>query len=166
MYQINDYVVAGSMGICKINEICIPDFAKDEQLCYVLQPVGNQVDVIYVSVNNNKLQMRKIISKAEAKGYIVNFPNIEPICYENDKVREAAYKNTLRSGDCMQRIQMTKGLYLKKQERIEKGKKLSQTDEKNFRQAEQLLMEELALALEIPLERVMTYIEEQIEVMN
>lgn len=163
MYQINDYVVAGSMGICKVNAICVPDFSKDDQLCYVLQPVESQGDVIYVSIDKNKLQMRKIISKLEAEDYIGNLSSIEPVWYDNDKTREAAYKEALKSGNCMQWIQMTKGLYLKKQERNEKGKKLSQTDEKNFRQAERLLMGELALALEIPLEQVMTYIEEQME---
>ena len=42
MYQINDLVMYGSIGVCKVTDITKPDFAgsDEEKLYYVLEPVS------------------------------------------------------------------------------------------------------------------------------
>lgn len=164
MYEINEYVVIANIGICKIIDICSPDFAQEEVLYYKIQPLNNPNDTIYVPINNDKVLMRKIISKQEVNDFIMQMPSIEPVWFENEKDMEFSYKEAMKSNDCYEWIKMIKGLYMKKQERIKQGKKPSQTSEKRFNKAQDTLMKEFAIALDIPIEEALSYIENKIEV--
>lgn len=163
MYEVNDYIVVGNIGICKVTDICSPDFAKKGEVYYKVQPLNNPSDTIYIPIHNEKVLMRRVISKEEVNEFIMQMPTIEPVWFDNEKEMELSFKEALKSNDCYEWIKMVKGLYMKKQERIKQGKKPSQTNEKRFNKAQDMLMKEFAIALEIPVEETLNYIENKLE---
>ena len=66
---------------------------------------------------------------------------------ENERERESCYKEILRSCNCRELIRILKTLYLRKQSRIENGKKITAVDERYFHLAEEQLYGELSFVL-------------------
>jgi CarD family transcriptional regulator len=63
MFEINDYVVYGSMGVYRIIDITKEQYNGNEAEYYVLQPVYNDNMTIKTPVNNPNALMRPIITK-------------------------------------------------------------------------------------------------------
>ncbi|MCD8083479.1 MAG: CarD family transcriptional regulator, partial [Clostridiales bacterium] len=80
-----------------------------------------------------------------------------------EKMREERYRECLKTCDPRDWIKIIKTLYLRRLERTAQGKKITSTDEKYLHMAEDYLYSELQIPLEIPKEKMETYITEQIE---
>lgn len=85
---------------------------------------------------------------------------------QEEKSREQMYKEAIRTYDCDTLVEIIKTLYLRKQSRIQDGKKVLSSDEQYLRKAEELLYSEMSLALSIPKEKVAQYITEAVEKQN
>ena len=72
------------------------------------------------------------------------------------------YKEAIRTYDCQSLVRIIKTLYLRKQDRVQQGKKVLSSDEYYLKKAEELLYGEMSLALSIPKERVESYIFDEI----
>ena len=72
------------------------------------------------------------------------------------------YKEAVRSGDCRELVRIIKTIYLHKKERVDEGKKVAAVDERYFHQAEELLYEELAYALNMEVDQIGDYIASKI----
>lgn len=49
MYQVGDYIVKASNGVCKVKAIVHPDFVSDKKkLYYLLTPVADENANLYV----------------------------------------------------------------------------------------------------------------------
>ena len=158
-YAVEDYVMYGAIGVCKVTDICSPDFMRDETMYYVLQPVYNTSETIYAKVGSDKVSMRRSLTKPEAQKYIEDMKAAEILWFSDDKERDQEFKRILRSGDCREWICMVKGLYRTKKQRESDGKKLSQADTNIFQKAEKLLYGELALALGLNVDEMPSYID-------
>lgn len=165
MFNIGELIIYGSSGVCKVTEITKMSLKgmHDGRLYYVLQPYYQKTGKIFTPVDNEKVIMRQLISKEEAKALIDDIPNIESLWIANDKQREETYKKCIRSHECKEYVKIIKTLYMRKQERIAQGKKITATDERYFRQAEDNLYEELSIPLGIPKEEMSDYIAKRIE---
>lgn len=160
MFQLNDTVIYGNHGVCKITEIgtlSISVADKNKQY-YTLRPVYQPSAVIYAPVENPKTLMRPVISKEGAEALIKEIPDIDSVWITNEKEREHQYKAALQTCDCRELVKIIKTLYLRKAARIQNGKKVTAVDEKYFRLAEAQLYEELAFALDMERSHVAPYI--------
>lgn len=146
MFQIGEYVVHGSDGICKVNDIThldIPGSDKNRQY-YLLIPVSENGGRIYSPVeSSSKVQTRKVITKQEADMLIRDIPEIEAAWIDNDKLREMVYKEALKSCDLRELVKIIKNMYERREERISKGKKTTVLDDRYFKLAEDKLYSEL-----------------------
>lgn len=160
MFQVNDVVIYGNHGVCRITAIgtLAMSMADRHKTYYTLRPVYQQTAVIYAPVDNPKTIMRKIISREEAEELIKEVPLIESVWIVNEKEREFQYKAALQTCDCRELVKIIKTLYLRKKSRIQNGKKVTAVDEKYFRLAETQLYEELAYTLQMEKEQVAPYI--------
>lgn len=166
MFQEGDYIVYRNTGVCRVEKIGIPDgFPADVQevLYYFLAPVRDS-SIIYIPVNS-QVFMRPVISKEEAQRLIASIPSIEeqPDYSKDHKTLSDHYKMMLQSHDCGTLLQLIKNIYRKKQELEEKGKSSGKAALAYLKQAEQLLHEELSIALGIPFEDIPSYIRTQLE---
>ena len=97
MFKVGEYIVYGCKGVCLIEEIThidIPGSNKD-RLYYVLAPYGDGKGKIYAPTDNEKVTMRKVITKSEAEQLIKEMPSIEELWVTDEKKRELKYKEEL-----------------------------------------------------------------------
>ncbi|MDE7277282.1 MAG: CarD family transcriptional regulator, partial [Lachnospiraceae bacterium] len=128
----------------------------------ILEPVFEKGSTIYTPVDNEKIVMRKIMDEKAAKLLIGRIPDIETVWIKEEKTREQMYKEAIRTYDCQSLVQIIKTLYLRKQDRVQQGKKVLSSDEHYLKKAEELLYSEMSLALSIPKESVESYIFDEI----
>ena len=164
MFQIGEYVVHGSNGICKVNDITeldIPGSDKNRQY-YILIPVGEKGGKIYSPVeSSSKVQTRKVITRKEAMELIKEIPEIEAAWIENDKVREMVYKEALKSCDLRELVKIIKNMYLRREERVSRGKKTTILDDRYFKLAEDTLYGELSFVMGENREQIQEKIQER-----
>lgn len=150
MFKVNDYVMYGMTGVCKILDISNEKFINNEnRKYYVLSPVYYDKTIIKVPVDNNKIQMRKIISKENVALLINDTPNMEALWIDDEKKRNQEFKTMLKSGKCEDLIKLIKSINLNKESTKLLGKKIYQSDNDIMKEAERLLNEEFAVVLEI-----------------
>lgn len=85
MFKINDYIMYGLTGVCKVTDIVkIKNRDRDEKDYYVLNSVYCNDTIIKIPVDNQKVMMRPLISKEEVMSLIRDIPNRE-ITWINDE---------------------------------------------------------------------------------
>lgn len=160
MFEVGDFVIYGSKGVCqikKVGPIEMPGVSKDK-LYYTLSQVYLKGSTIFTPVDNDKIRIRKILTRQEADVLIDEIQSLEPVWISDDKEREKGFTEALRNGDCKSLCMMIIALYKRKEERIADGKKATSTDERYFHAAEDILYGELAIALGINKDEVRDYI--------
>lgn len=163
MFQVNDRIVYGTHGVCMVTAIgkLAMSMADKQKQYYTLCPIYQHDAMIYVPVDNHKVNMRSVLSREEAEALIEEIPEIETIWIANEREREVQYKEALLSCDCRELIKIIKTLYQRKKARVRDGKKVAAVDERYFKQAEEQLYGELAYVLEMEREEVEPYITER-----
>ncbi|MCI5649260.1 MAG: CarD family transcriptional regulator [Fusicatenibacter sp.] len=165
MFEKGEYIVYGTTGICRVEDITTMDMAgvPRDRLYYVLSPFRQKESRIFTPVDNQKTVMRPVISREEAMQLIDSMPDIEELWIPNEKMREELYKEALRSCDCKEWVRIIKTLYTRKKKRAHAGKKMPATDERYFRAAEENLYSELSIPLGISPAEVETYITKRLD---
>lgn len=162
MYKKGDIIVYGKSGVCIVDDICEVEFGI-EGLCYKLRPYDDQQNAIYVSVDNDKIMMRNVISAEKAREIIDQMGECPAIFPKNDKERAELVKETLNSDDMSKWMQLLKGLYIEREKRMRMRKSLKYKDEKVFNFLENFIMGELSVALDIPKYKIYDMIAEKIK---
>ncbi len=164
MFRINDYIIYGDNGICKIDDICIPliEGIDTNRKYYVLRPVNTARSKIYIPVDSDKAVIRKIMSYEEAMELIDSIPSIEIIKIENEKLKVSTYRYLFHKNNGKDMLGILKTLYLKREKRLKTGKKFSASDERYFHMAEEHLYNELSFSLGIKKEDMENFIAERV----
>ena len=160
MFETGDYIVYGSTGICQVMGVTTMnmDGIPKDRLYYILRPDGQTEGKIFTPVDNVKLVMRRVMTRTDAENLINEIPDIETLNIKDDKLREEKYKECLRSCESREMIRIIKTIYLRKKERFAKGKKVTATDERYLKQAEENLYSELSMLLGVPKNKMESYI--------
>lgn len=168
MFQVNDYVVYGNSGVCKILEIGTPDIGGIDKLkeYYTLQPLYSKGSLIYTPMENEKSIMRGIISKEDALLLISEIPHIDTIKIGNDKLQEIKYREAMKKYECREWIRIIKTLYLKNQNRLQEGKRIGSIDTRYLHDAKESLHGELSISLGIPKDKMEDFITEKVNQMT
>ncbi len=168
MFKAGDTVVYSSQGVCRINEIVTKQVGKTSAEYYLLTPVYQENTTIFVPVDNEKLtcKMRSVLSRGEIDELILAMRECDIDWIKDDIARRRQYTEVLSSGDRLKIAALIKTLYLEQRRRKEAGKKLHIADEQLLKKAQTLLHNELALALQIEPEQVVSFIKEQMNASN
>ena len=69
MFEKGEYVVYGSKGVCKIQDISHVDIpgVDRNRLFYIMHPVQNSEQTVYLPIDSNKVMIRKVMTPEEAK---------------------------------------------------------------------------------------------------
>lgn len=170
MFEKGEYIVYGSTGVCEVADIttisrdtAIINGISKNKLYYVLHPYNQNGGRIFTPVDNQKTVMRKLISQEEIEEILDNLQDIEDLWVDDERQREAKYKEAYRSCDCEKWISIIKTCNIHKEQLRERGKKLSAADRKYIKLAEESLFTEFSIPLDIPKEEVKKYIESRVE---
>lgn len=149
MYKIGDYVVKASSGVCRVDNIMHLDMSGIDRnrLYYLLVPVNDENGKIYYPVDSSAQQIRKVMTLQEAYELIDRIPDIQEISISNDKLREQKYREVVKGIEPESLLSIIKTTYLRKKNRLEKGKKNTVVDENYLNLAEKMLFSELCLVL-------------------
>lgn len=165
MFSIGDYIVYGGEGVCRVENIGPVPVAHMDQSkeYYTLTPLYH-AGVIYAPTDTS-VRMRAALNEREARALIHSIPGM-PANYElpsAPKLVAAAYKSYLQTYDCVNLMHLIRMIYARREEAATLGRSFGQTDDRYFRRAKELLYGELALALDIPVDKVERTIERTIE---
>ena len=163
MYSVNEKIHYGGSGVCVTQEIATMRFGRTREKYYVLKPVYQNTSVIYVPVENEQLvaKMRPVLSREEVDRLIEGISEIPTAWEEDPQSRKASFDALLRSNECRNLIAIIKTLHAQKERRQADGKTLHVSDETYLREAQRLLYDEFAGALEIQPAEVQAYIQDK-----
>ena len=165
MFNVDDMVLYGNTGACRIKEKCKRQFDNKIREYYLLVPVYDDKTTIYVPTDNNVQveKMKRVLSVEEIQELINSMQTDDELWINDEKSRQEKYKNIIKSGNRMELIKMIKALRRHQKEQQEKGKKLYIADEKIFKEAQKMLHNEFAVVLNIKPEEVIDFIVKGIE---
>lgn len=166
MFQVNDVIIYGAQGVCKITDTEEKNIGGVKKTYFVLKPVNDKGSTIFVPTDNELVlkKMRRLLTKAEIHKLIDSMPEENAVWVENENERKELYKSILAKGDHLELIKMIKAIYAHKNEREAEGKRLHMSDERFFKDAEQILYNEFQYVLDLDGKAdLMHYIFERIE---
>ena len=165
MFEVNEVVMYSHNGICKIVDSLNRTLYNGKTVTYyVLNPIFDAKTTYYIPVDNVEETLKKVISVDEIHELIEMMPEESSIWIENDNQRRDAYKEIIKDGNRVELIKLIKTLYYNREEKLRDGKKFHISDEKALKQAEKLLYEEFAYVLNIDVNEVVPFINEELEV--
>ena len=164
-FNVNDTVVYGTSGVCKIVNIEEKDFMGTKKNYFVLKPIKSDSSTYFVPTNNETLiaKMRKLLSEKEINELIDSMANEPANWIDNDNERREKYKNIISKGNHTELIKMIKAIFFEKKEREAIGKRLHASDERFLKDAEQILHGEFQYVLNFNEDQLLTYIFNRIE---
>ena len=164
MFRKGEYIIYGTKGVCEVLDIDRLDLEEidSDRLYYTLRPLNARESRVFTPVDNDKIVMRPLISRKEAEDLISEMPEIEELSVPSEKLREQTYKDCLRTGNCREYIRIIKTLYKRKMARLAIGKKITTTDERYLKQAEDALYSEFAVLFRVKREEVPQVIDERL----
>ena len=167
MFQVGALIVYGSTGVCRVEDVrkMDPNGENRERLYYILRPLFQDC-TISIPVDQTRVFMRPVISRAEANALIDRIPFMHAEPCHNRALHELTehYEAALRSHDCADLVELTMSIYAKKQYLEQHRRRFGAVDERFMKRAEQLLFGELSAALGIPISEVPQYISARIGV--
>lgn len=158
MFEIGDKVMYGTMGVCEIMDICVPDFEGATHTCYLLEPRYMKGTRVYAPTKNCTVSMRPVMSAEEAHDLIDSLHTIR--VFEEQEKAECmkTYRSAIQSADGYLVAKLMKTLYLRKKQKLAEKKIFPNQEKELLNIAENLLHGEVAHCLNLPIETVPDYI--------
>lgn len=166
MFQVNDVIIYGAQGVCKIIGMDKKIINGKKKIYFVLKPVDDKGATVFAPTDNELVlsKMRRLLTKDEIHMLIDSMQEDSALWVDNENERKELYKSILAKGDHTQIIKMLKAIYAHKKQREAEGKRLHQSDERFFKDAEQILYNEFQYVLKLKdRSELMTYIFSRIE---
>lgn len=150
MFRMNDYIVYGLTGVCKIKGIEEEGFLDyPTQSFYILNPISSPEMTIKVPVAYGNATIRKVHSKEEVNKLIQGIPDLELLWIKDDRERNQRFRRMVKQGNCNDLITILKTIYSYRTLEAFKETRLNKSDDEIFELAEKLLNEEFGFILEI-----------------
>ena len=161
VFAVGELIAYGNTGVCRVEKL-----EQDKSgTRYVLRPLYQNC-VISLPVESTKIFMRPLISKDEALSLIDSIPSVSAEPYHNKVMRQLIdhYEEALRDYDCAGLVEVVISIYAKKRQLEAERRKFGSIDERYLKRAETLLFGELAAVLDVPREKVRSYIADRLGV--
>ncbi|MCI2046282.1 MAG: CarD family transcriptional regulator [Faecalibacterium sp.] len=167
MYSVNDLIIYGSSGVCRVEAIGVPEdipSAAPERSYYTLRPLFDNGTIRVPT--DAKVFMRPVMTRSEADAIIAGIPEMpaDNSCISNSpQLLSEHYKSYFTSHRCEDLLTLIKSVYAKNARAGTHGKSIGRTDQHYFQRAKDLVEQELSIALEMPLEEVGPYIAQKVD---
>ena len=159
MFSVGEKIIYGENGVCTVSEIgSLPMSGESDKVYYHLKPlVGNGT---YFTPIDSSAYMRPVMSREEAEAFIATIPDIEPAICSDTRFNhvDAFYRDLFKLHSCEALVSVIKGLYSRMAERKTKSSRAEAT----MKRAKDILHGELAVALDIDISEVESYIAQSV----
>ena len=158
-FMVEDFVVYGSAGVCRLTGIVSKCFdGKNNNDYLALEPISSASSTYYIPIDTASSRLRKLLSKSEVNGLIDSMKTDNTEWCNDNKERKEFFSSTLRSHDLGKILIMLKILHLQKEEKAKDGKRLVTSDELAMSEGENLVYSEFSLVLGIKYDDVEEFI--------
>ena len=81
MFEVGDYIVYGSNGVCEVKSVGPIDCpgVSSDKLYYTLCPLYIRDSRVFTPVDNDKVIMRGVMTKAEAEAFVDGINDIDAL---------------------------------------------------------------------------------------
>ena len=160
MFQLGDKVVYGSHGVCSVvgQEERVID--KRQVTYLALEPVGQGGSRFLVPTHNavamSKLQ--HMLNREELDTILQSEEIRKDVWIRDENLRKQTYREMISGGDRQKLLAMIHTLYRHKSDQQAAGKKVHLCDENFLRDAEKLLISEIAMVLDMEPDQAKEYL--------
>ena len=117
MFEKGEYIIYGSNGVCEVQDYMSAAGESDNRTYYVLAPMRSRGSTIFSPVDNQKVLMRKVMTKEEAREFLRDIPEYEDMEIRESRTQEQQYKEILQSCSTTDSFRLLKALYRRKRKR-------------------------------------------------
>ena len=166
MFEIGEHIVYGTSGICRVEDICTSPYdKKDTRTFYLLIPVHNPMgSTIYTPVDNDRVPMRRLMTREEIDALIEAIPGIEMVQVPVEKQRREIYRTTVFALRPEGYVSVMKTVDRRREELTAARKHFPVSDLEYGRIAKHLLYSECAHVLGVAEDRVEEYITDRLAI--
>ena len=159
MYQIGDQVVYGVHGVCRVANTQKQLVGKKLVTYLVLEPSGQEGSRYLVPTSNEAAmsKLRPILSPAELEALLRSSEIRNDKWIQEENLRKQTYRELIVSGDRAGLVGMIHTLYRHKKAQLQMGKKVHLADENFLRDAEKILVSEIAAVMGISMDDAKNY---------
>lgn len=163
-YKINDTVLYGTDGVCRISEITKQKIGNETLEYYILKPIYNENSTIFVPTSNETLlaKMKSIISESEIYSALEISLKSDIEWIDDDAIRKIKYKEIIDSGCISDILCLMRALCHHRETQLKRNKKLHVSDERLLKDTEKILCDVFALVLNINRGNVRAFLEENL----
>ena len=151
MFQINDVIIYGAQGVCRIAAMEEKNISGVKKEFFVLKPINDATATVFVPTDKEAAlkKMRRILTESQIQGLLDAAAAERTTWIAQDNARKERYRQLLAGGDQLALICMIKSIYEHKKQCDEKGKRLHMIDEHFLKDAEQMLFNEFQYVLKL-----------------
>ena len=169
MYELNQILVYGSNGVCKLVDIRKEKFTGSPAMYYILAPIFCGQSTLYVPIENEKLasKLRPVMLKEKLHEMVLAAKSSEPSWEKDDRVRGEDFQRIVSNGMSCELLTLLKSLLLKslmihKNELKQTVRKLHNADERVLAQCEKIIGEEFAYAFGVEVDDALSHIKSEL----
>lgn len=165
MYQIGEQLVYGIHGVCRVTDLEKRTTSGATAVYLVLEPVGQSGSKFYIPTHNPvaMAKLSSILTREQMLELFASDEVREDGWVRDESQRKQHYRNLIASGDRKKLLQMVCTLYRHKQTQVSAGRKVHACDENFLRDAEKLLVSEVAVVLNMEWEAARSYLKEKLK---
>ena len=164
MFSKGDWIVYNCTGVCRVEAVgpLGRGVGAQGRDYYTLRPERGR-ETIYIPVDSGVF-MRPVITRRQAEELLARVPEMDaPVCITRDlKALHAHYRALLQTHTCEDLVRLIKSARAKTRRLAARGVHPRRIDQEYQKRAEELLYEELAVALEQPYEQVARSVGQQV----
>lgn len=164
MVQVGDRVVYGIHGVCRVVEQQERKIDRKLVTYLVLEPVGQEGSQFLVPAHNEAAmaKLRPMLSKDGLAQLLEDPQTRESGWIADENRRKQLYRELIGSGDRGKLLQQVRTLYRHKKALADAGKRCHLCDDNFLRDAERLLVNEMAIVLETDQDSAKAYLREKL----
>ncbi len=164
MYELNDVLVYGNSGVCRLVDIRKEQFSGTPTMYYILSPVFNGQSMLYVPIENTALssKLRPVMMKETLHEMMLKAKSNDVSWENDDRLRSEKFQDVLSHGLSEELLSVMKSLVIHKNELKKTIKKLHSADERTLNLCEKIVGEEFAFAFGVDLQDALSHIESEL----
>ena len=164
MIKVNDTVLYGAMGVCRVESIEKMKFGRERKEYYILKAVNKSESTFYVPVDNEELisKIKSIMTYDDIFEMIKEVTYMEDIWIDDDNERRIKFGEIIGKGDRKELMLLVRSLYNHKLNQEAIGKKFHASDERCLKDAQNLLHDEISYVLNLSPDEIAPFIKEQV----
>lgn len=164
MYQVGDQVVYGVHGVCNVTAMEKQIVNKKSVTYLVLEPVGQEGARYLVPTSSEAAmsKLRPILKPEELEELFLSEEVRQDAWIREENLRKQTYREMISSCDRKVLMKMVHTLYIHRKQQLEAGKKIHLADENFLRDAEKLLISEIAVVMGMQSDEARNYLRKQL----